>query len=35
MARSYEDLDDIDSMPDDDVRALLVQRLGETDGFDA
>jgi hypothetical protein len=34
MARSYENIDDIDSMPDDDVRALIVQRLGESDAWD-
>jgi hypothetical protein len=34
MARSYEDVHDIDSMPDDDVRDLILQRLGESDDHD-
>jgi hypothetical protein len=35
MARDYEDVHDIDSLPDDDVRALVVQKLTEGENYDA
>jgi len=35
MARDYEDVHGLDSLPDDDVRDLIAQRLGEADDIDS
>jgi hypothetical protein len=35
MARDYEDIDAIDSLPDDDLRELIAQRLSDGSDYDA
>jgi hypothetical protein len=35
MPRDYEDAINLDQLSDEDVRDLVVQRLGEAEGFDA